>query len=98
MVLTDVECSSLNWHLYISFLIKKSNASKPTAYQEDEESTQKELEEIHMAVEPPMGEEIPIHINPKLMVNDEPPEEGEVKEAVRKLNVGKAAGATRIMR
>jgi hypothetical protein len=26
------------------------------------------------------------------MVNDEPPEEGEVKEAVRKLKVDKAAG------
>jgi hypothetical protein len=39
----------------------------------------------------------PIHINPKPMVNDEPPEEEEVKEAVRKLNIGKAARATGIM-
>jgi hypothetical protein len=31
------------------------------------------------------------------MVNDEPPEEEEVKEAVRKLNVGKAARAMRIV-
>jgi hypothetical protein len=74
---------------------KRSKASKPTYH--DEESTRKEYEGLHKAVEP-MGEEIPIHINPKPMVlNDKPPEEEEAKEAVRKLNIGKAARrATRI--
>jgi hypothetical protein len=51
---------------------ERSKASKPTYH--DEESTRKEFEELHKAVEP-MGEEILIHINPKPMVNDETPEE-----------------------
>ena len=53
---------------------KRSKASKPTYH--DEESTRKEFEELHKAVEP-TGEEIPIQVNPKPTVNDEPPEEGK---------------------
>ena len=63
---------------------KRSKASKPTYH--DEERTRKEFEELRKAVGP-TGEMIPIYINPKPMVNDKPPEEEEVKEAVRKLNV-----------
>jgi hypothetical protein len=39
---------------------KRSKASKPTYH--DEESTRKEFEELHKAVEP-TGKEIPIHIS-----------------------------------
>jgi hypothetical protein len=68
-------------------------ASKPTYH--DEESTRKEFQALHTAAEP-AGEPIPIHISPTPRINDNPPEEEEVKKGVRRMNSGKAAGASGI--
>jgi exonuclease III len=68
-------------------------APKPTYH--DEESTRKEFQELHTAAEP-AGEPIPIHISPTPRINDNPPEEDEVKKGVRRMNTGKAAGASGI--
>ena len=70
---------------------KRNEASKPTF--EDEEDTRKEFEELHTAVDPE-GESIPVHVS--FEINDNPPEEQEVKRNLKDMHSGKSGGPTEI--
>jgi hypothetical protein len=54
-----------------------------------------EYEKLFSA-ETPLGEEIPIHIHPTPQVNDNPPSEREIIDALGKIKLGKSPGATGI--
>ena len=70
---------------------KRSQAAPKPTYQ-DEKVTRKEFEELHTAAAP-AGEPIPIHITPTPRIDDQPPEEEEVKKGVRRISNGQSAGA-----
>jgi hypothetical protein len=62
---------------------QRNEAWKPTF--EDEEDTRKEFEELHTAVEPE-GDPIPVHVS--FDINDNPPDEQEVKRNLKGMHSG----------
>jgi hypothetical protein len=74
---------------------KQRSGRPPKPTYRDEEITRKEYEKLFGAEEPP-GEDIPIHIFPTPEIDDEPPTEQEIINALKKLRLGKAPGATGI--
>jgi outer membrane PBP1 activator LpoA protein len=70
---------------------RSGHVPKPTY--KDAEVTREEYEKL-FSTETPPGEDIPIHISPTPHVDDTPPSESEIIEALAKLKLGKAPGAT----
>jgi hypothetical protein len=68
-------------------------APKPTF--RDEAETRSEYQKLFMEEEPP-GESIPIHIHPRPAVDDGPPSEAEIVEALKKMKLNKSPGASSI--
>jgi hypothetical protein len=77
-----------NWY-------KERSGRPPKPTLGDAEATRKEYEKLFGAEHPP-GEDIPIHISPTPHVNDDPPSEKEIIEALKRIRLGKAPGATGI--
>jgi len=74
---------------------KKRSGRPPKPTFGDEEATRTEYENLFTAEIPP-GEDIPIHIHPTPQVNDNPPSEREIINALGKIKLGKSPGATGI--
>jgi hypothetical protein len=70
---------------------QRNEVWKPTI--KDEEDTQKEFEELHMAVEL-KGNPIPVHVS--FDINDNLPDEQEVKRNLKGMHSGKSGGPTEI--
>jgi hypothetical protein len=66
--------------------------SKPTIVESD--ATTKEYEELYRA-ETPAGDEIPINVTPR-GVRDDKPDQNEIWQALKRMKLGRATGATGI--